>query len=150
MMSYIEECAGIEIIFVPWNCWRCHKETIVFHAGGLNPDASSMLEITSLVYWPDVLHEVNEARREFSLPRMGVIKPRFSKTLGRTYVSQGCLHCDALVGEIPMHEDFTTICVEGGVFGNREFKYKMSPSWPPEGFEEVAEQIRAEYEEMDE
>lgn len=40
MMSYIEECEGIEIVFVPWNCWRCHKETIVFHAGAFNPDAS--------------------------------------------------------------------------------------------------------------
>jgi hypothetical protein len=39
---------------------------------------------------------------------------------------------------------------EGGIFGNPEFKYTMSPSWPPEGFEEVTEQIRAEYEEDEE
>jgi competence protein CoiA len=35
---------------------------------------------------------------------IGRIKPRFSKTQGRTYVSNGCFHCDALIGEFYEHD----------------------------------------------
>ena len=34
---------------------------------------------------------------------IGGIRPRFSKTQGRSYVSNGCFHCDALIGEFYEH-----------------------------------------------
>jgi hypothetical protein len=35
---------------------------------------------------------------------VGSVKPRFGKTQGRSYVSNGCFHCDALIGEFYEHE----------------------------------------------
>jgi hypothetical protein len=35
---------------------------------------------------------------------IGCIKPRFSKTQGRSYMSNGCFHCDALIGEFFEHD----------------------------------------------
>ena len=83
-----------------------------------------------------VLIEIDEARASLGLPRMGVIKPRFSKTVGEKYVSQGCAHCDALVGQFPLREDFITIAGEGGLPG---YECKMTPRWPPEGLDEWIE-----------
>jgi hypothetical protein len=85
--------------------------------------------------------QIDEARA-FGIPRMGVIKPRFSKTVGEKYVSQGCARWDALVGEFPLREDFITVSSEGGIFGNRDFKFKMRPHWPPKGLPALAEESR--------
>jgi hypothetical protein len=35
---------------------------------------------------------------------IGRIRPRFSKTQGRCYVSNGCFHCDVLIGEFFEHD----------------------------------------------
>lgn len=35
---------------------------------------------------------------------VGIIKPRFSKTQSRSYVSNGCFHCGALIGEFYEHD----------------------------------------------
>ena len=148
-MTYLEECTGIEIIFVRWTCSSCETNFTVFQAGALNPDPSSMLHVTSYMYWPDILREVEEAQKKYGLPRMGAVKPRRSKKSDRTAMSQGCPECDAPVEETLLWEDFISICDDDGIFGNPNFKFKLRPSWPPEGFEDVAEQIRTEYAEDD-
>lgn len=56
-------------------CWRCHKPIPVF-------------------FWPGIGIE-----RPAPLPRPRTVKPRYSKTLERTYLSNGCVHCDAVVGK---------------------------------------------------
>ena len=129
-MSGLHKFGAIELIFEPWRCWRCHQQIVVFHAGaGSNP--ADMIEATPYMYWPDTLAQVDEARRQFGLPRMGVIKPRYSKTAGRKYVSQGCRHCDAIVGEFPTRERFEELCMEGVAFGDSGYKYRMFVNWPP-------------------
>ncbi len=35
---------------------------------------------------------------------LGVLRPRWSKTAGRKYWSQGCRDCDALFGQWPLRE----------------------------------------------
>ena len=76
---------------------------------------------------------VGEHGQEFTVPQIGeypelfeeiknhfpkevnfsAIKPRFSKTQERTYLSNGCAHCDAIVGEFFEHHawyDQTDVC----------------------------------------
>ncbi len=138
LMQQANSLGEIIVFFVPWECWKCHKSSWIFHAA-IDYEGNELLggtEVSGLMYWPDVLIEIDEARASLGLPRMGVIKPRFSKTVGEKYVSQGCAHCDALVGEFPLREDFITIAGEGGLPG---YEYKMSPRWPPAGLEEWIE-----------
>ncbi len=67
------------------DCWKCHQKTWIFHAAVLNGgDADSLIEVTELMYWPDILTEIDNARAALNLPRMGIVKPRFSKTVGGT------------------------------------------------------------------
>ena len=57
-------------------------------------------------------------------PKIGEIKPRFSRTLGRAYMSNGCHRCDALIGEFFEHdawyEDEEVLVV---------FSIKLSKEW---------------------
>ena len=42
-----------------------------------------------------------------------MIKPRFSRTAGCSYLSNGCIHCDALLGRHFDHDDYldaTDVC----------------------------------------
>lgn len=103
---------------------KCDQKTTVFH--GTANDFGVC--VTPLLYWPDVLEEIESARLRLKLPRFACVKPRYSRTVRRPYVSQGCLHCDAIVGEHYMWEDFIEVFseVDMASYPNR---YRIG--WPP-------------------
>ncbi|MBT9329537.1 DUF5710 domain-containing protein [Paracidobacterium acidisoli] len=94
----------LEVVFVPWTCWKCQQTTLAFHGS-----IERAICATHLFYQPRVLEELERIRKELELARFGCIKPRFSRTVGSAYVSQGCRHCDALIGEFPLSEDFSEV-----------------------------------------
>ena len=55
---------------------------------------------------------------------IGVIKPRYSKTLERSYMSNGCNDCDALIGEHFEHDAWYD---EAATLA--EFQITISESW---------------------
>lgn len=103
----------LEVSKVEISCWRCKKATGVVM--GLNFAASRVLpgcpDIPTSIY--DLSDELpnGDAVVMSLLPAsllrshgIGVIKPRFSKTMGGEYLSNGCVHCDALQGRFFEHE----------------------------------------------
>lgn len=94
------------------SCWRCKKETsvvtgLVFAASRVLPGREDLA--TDIYQFEDV-PEGNKLLDSL-LPRdllrkqgIGALKPRFSKTEGRSYLSNGCVHCDALQGRFFDHE----------------------------------------------
>jgi hypothetical protein len=80
-------------------CWRCHKPAVVMVAmtlkdADLGQVASHfVLEEEELQFLLPFL--TPDVRRRYGL---GVVKSRFSRTVGDRYLSQGCAHCDALMG----------------------------------------------------
>lgn len=91
---------SLEVVFVLWTCWKCKETTLAFHGA-----VDRGIGVTPFFYQAQVIEELNKVRKEWGLERFGCIKPRFSRTLGSAYVSQGCRHCDALIGEFPLSED---------------------------------------------
>jgi hypothetical protein len=68
------------------------------------------------------LFEIVQARLRGDLG-LGVIKPRFSRTQERSYLSNGCAHCDCLIGEFYEHDAWEgqeIACV---------FPIRLSPRW---------------------
>lgn len=87
----------------PMSCYKCQGKTsivtrIVVEVGrgsyGLSvPDFTGMENLLSFLS-PSFLRQWN----------VGPLKPRFSKTQERSYLSNGCIHCDALIGQFHEHE----------------------------------------------
>lgn len=103
----------LEVSKVEIPCWRCKKRTGVVM--GLNFAASHVLpgcpDISTSIYdlsqaLPDGKAVVMSLLPASLLRRhgIGVVKPRYSKTVGGEYMSNGCVHCDALQGQFFEHE----------------------------------------------
>lgn len=80
-------------------CWNCKKKTTivtdvqVFNKDGviLASDSFSSSNVPEFV----LRHLDNKVFEKYGI---GKIKSRYSKTLGYFYLSNGCIHCDALMG----------------------------------------------------
>ena len=81
------------------SCWRCGVPNVVIlgvevaEFGVVEADEELCEELASAEW------ETLRKRRGF-----GVLRPRWSKTAGRSYWSQGCVGCDALFGQWPLRE----------------------------------------------
>lgn len=103
----------LEVSKVEIPCWRCKKLTGVVM--GLNFAASRVLpgcpDISTSIYdlsqaLPDGNAVVMSLLPASLLRRhgIGVVKSRYSKTVKGEYMSNGCVHCDALQGQFFEHE----------------------------------------------
>lgn len=96
----------------PALCWRCKKETnivigIEFQAGCILPGHRS---IRAQIYDFEEIYGC-ESFLDTVFPHallkqhgIGQIKRRFSRTVGGEYLSNGCVHCDALQGRFFDHD----------------------------------------------
>jgi len=97
----------VDVYTAETNCWRCKKDTrtvlnLIFAASRALPGCADVeLDIYS---FGDSLKNGSSVISKM-LPQsllktygIGALKPRYSKTEGRSYLSNGCVHCDALQG----------------------------------------------------
>ena len=81
------------------NCWKCRRRTgmvmsiDVFDSAGIEVGCRSFRERGV----PELL-ALHISNRELARKGIGAIKRRRSKTQKQTYLSNGCIHCDALQG----------------------------------------------------
>lgn len=89
---------GVEVRVAPVDCWSCGAETRVVSSIELSTDdASAECSVADFTIYP---HLIDEVRARLSdEPNIGPLKERYSKMLGRSYMSNGCSHCDALFGQ---------------------------------------------------
>ena len=89
-------------------CWRCGMPNVVIVGVevadvGVLEAGEELCEVLASAEW--------EALREGL--RLGVFRPRWSKTAGRKYWSQGCRDCDALFGQWPLREALREAAARG-------------------------------------
>lgn len=82
-------------------CWRCGTETRII----------TFIEVTVGPFKAErTIHELPDNLVEQVVQKLppgeqvGVIKQRFSRTVEHSYLSNGCFHCDALIGEFFEHD----------------------------------------------
>jgi hypothetical protein len=84
-------------------CWSCGAETTIITGVDVAFGAQELsFTIPDLGEHAQPLESV--LRRLSGDLEVGSIKPRFSKTQDRSYVSNGCFHCGALIGEFFEHD----------------------------------------------
>lgn len=82
----------------PIDCWSCGAEGELISSLLLSRGADSVeCSISDLTGHPRLGAEIMESIASKAV--IGALKPRFSGTLQRAYMSNGCVHCDALFGQ---------------------------------------------------
>jgi hypothetical protein len=90
----------LPIAGLPQRCWKCGEDTVAVIA---------CEDEGQLVFaHPEVLQVIASQLSESDLATFGAgpLRPRFSRTLGHSAWSNGCLACGALLGGFPLFEDF--------------------------------------------
>lgn len=80
------------------DCWSCGAEFHIVPSVELATGTASVeCCVSDFTAYPHLISAV-----QASLPndlQVGVLKARVSQTWGRSYISNGCFHCDALYGQ---------------------------------------------------
>lgn len=88
---------SVSIRVAPTDCWACGCSISIVSALRLARGSEWLdCSIADLTDFPALVADVQKA-----LPAkadVGPLKPRFSRTLERSYASNGCRHCGALFG----------------------------------------------------
>lgn len=87
---------------IPYRCWKCHTDDI----------AVALLHVDGLLYWDYVVPAEEDLALAYAADilraegheQAETIKPRRSKTAKSTYLSNGCINCDALFGSFHVSE----------------------------------------------
>jgi hypothetical protein len=103
-----ETAPQLRVAGLPQRCWKCGEPTMTVVA---------CEEEGQLIFArDDVLQVIASQLTEEDLAKVGAgpLRPRYSRTTGSSYWSNGCIACDALLGEFPLREDFVE-CLHGEV-----------------------------------
>jgi len=103
---------SLQLVVLPERCYRCGKTTQAI-AGVLVP--SGISDHRTFHEFDDVARLLAASLDTRSLHALGIgpIKKRRSRIRGR-YLSNGCVHCDAILGSFPIREALIDYVAEGG------------------------------------
>jgi Domain of unknown function (DUF5710) len=98
----------LRIAGLPQPCWKCGADTMAVIAC---EDEGQLVFAHA-----EVLQVIASQFSESDLATFGAgpLRPRFSRTLGQSAWSNGCIACGALLGGFPLFEDFA-YCQSTGV-----------------------------------
>lgn len=80
-------------------CWRCKKETGIIIGISIKDNNGTEFAFKSFTTKgiPEFIIK-NLNKDILSNYKIGIIKERYSKTINKKYISNGCFHCDSLMG----------------------------------------------------
>ncbi|HWT95373.1 MAG TPA: hypothetical protein VN238_20420 [Solirubrobacteraceae bacterium] len=102
----------VQVVAIPGRCWRCNEVTWPIVGVFVPRDGGGR----RFLEFPEVAERLAAAvsREQLHELRTGEIKHRRSKVRPEGYLSNGCVDCDAIQGNFPLHEDLITFRAEGG------------------------------------
>lgn len=111
--------------FLGWTspCWKCEAEVPLWYTRLVGRTCCGLPhddDFHPSEEWQDSFSPaVRELARQAGLSD-AAIKPRFSRTAGSTYMSFGCLACDAIYGDWFVRQDLCEVVYEPPIFGQTE------------------------------
>jgi len=105
------------------NCWKYGtKQHVYFVSDELKNRCGCNIEVIDTFwddikfeFYPTILNVVNEIinSEDGKNLKLGKIKKRYSRTVRKSYMSFGCIKCDAIFGDFPLMEERLEIESEG-------------------------------------
>lgn len=123
--------------FLGWTspCWKCQAEVPLWDTRivgrtlcGLPHDEG--FDVAE--EWEDCFSPATRALAREAGLNDSAIKPRYSRTAGRTYESFGCPHCDSIFGEWFVRQDLCEVVYDPPIFGHANAGAPVSavrPHW---------------------
>lgn len=128
----------IRMIFTEIDCWKCKKPFHIYYLDDLKSPCGNNISIDIFNHQMITIAMDFVKSREGQHIRLGEIKKRYSKTVNESYMSFGCPHCDAIVGnhylhheilmEVLYHEDSSPAILEKEVVLSDQFR-QSEPHW---------------------
>ena len=113
---YTEDTATLDTLkvrFIGRTCYACQRNHFIYIVTGVKCSSKPYMQLTMKENGPNYIQEIADElspevvrsvqqylseHKELNIP-MGNIKERYSRTMNETYLSFGCPHCDAIVGD---------------------------------------------------
>jgi len=109
---------SFRLLGLPTVCWRCRRPTTAL-VGLLPADGRDVDDLITCAARPVLAVAaavLSEPVRQAG--GVGVLRPRFSRTAGCWYLSNGCAWCDALLGDFHLYtEHLPRLIAEQGLAG---------------------------------
>ncbi len=124
----------VDLLGLLMTCWKCTSDSVALvgvipHEDGPEDRLVRLSESAALAFAASLLPP--------GTPRVGAIKERNSRTAGESYLSNGCVKCDALFGNFFIyHSELLEVLVTEGVSGLELLATVMAPV---NGWEEIQE-----------
>jgi hypothetical protein len=99
------EYINIGIILIHMGCWKCKKSIPVVAGVRLTCQNEKFDQFFDFPFLIDELLKTTEVKKCLSNNQVGEVKERFSKTSNQEYLSNGCIHCDSIVGDFYLREE---------------------------------------------
>lgn len=114
--------SAIDVIFPSYTCYKCKKEFHYYSVERIVSDDNVVLDCkndSELANAQNNFSELNPiivnsiqkylANHKEKNIAIGKIKPRYSRTIDESYMSFGCAHCDALLGNFYRSDDYAEL-----------------------------------------
>ena len=105
------------VVALPERCHRCGAPTRSIVGVLVDPELGSGDPEGFLQFDERLAKDISRQLDAAALAELGIgpLKRRFSRTVGRPYLSNGCVGCDALQGDFPLLEATLEYRAGGGV-----------------------------------
>ncbi len=101
------------VIALPMNCWRCHAQTRAIAGVLIDPELHPDEDPWGFIPFVDVAAAFITVGAHWREPRaIGIIKARHSRAQQRRYISNGCISCDALLGDFFLQEQLVELTAD--------------------------------------
>jgi hypothetical protein len=98
------------VIALPMNCWRCQAQTRAIAGVLIDPELHPSEDPWGFVPFVDVAAALTTLPADWRAARaIGTIKARYSRAQQRRYTSNGCVSCDALLGDFFLQEQLVEL-----------------------------------------
>ncbi len=104
----------VNLVFYEMGCWKCHEKNHIYYVdtpfysscnSKIRPE-EALWESNKMEYRPEIIdlaQKFFEKRKDLNI-KLGLIKMRFSHTVGKPYISFGCYKCDSIFGDFHVME----------------------------------------------